>query len=107
MGEGQREGGRQRIPSTDSAEPDVGLELTNDQIMTSAEVKSQRLNRLSHPGAPCHFLICFLFSLFALFSRRQTRIYLPNLLIFVSAIILPGAISSFNEFFYKDSILVL
>ena len=36
-GEGQRERGRERIPSrfsTISAEPDVGLKLTNHEIMT-------------------------------------------------------------------------
>ena len=35
-----------------SAEPDMALDLTNRVIMTSAEIKSQTLNRLSHPGAP-------------------------------------------------------
>ena len=38
--------------STASSEPDVGLESTNREIMTQAEFKSQRLNRLSHLGAP-------------------------------------------------------
>ena len=36
-GDGQRERGRERIPSrlhTVSVEPDVGLELTNREIMT-------------------------------------------------------------------------
>ena len=42
-GEGQREG-RQRIPSTTSAEPHTGLELTNHEIVTRAEIKSQMLN---------------------------------------------------------------
>ena len=39
-----REKGRQRIPSrlrAVSAEPDVGLELTDREIMTCAEIKSQ------------------------------------------------------------------
>ena len=35
-----------------SAEPDVGLEPTNHEIMTWAETKSWMLNQLSHPGAP-------------------------------------------------------
>ena len=50
-----RKRGRERIPSrlrSVSTEPDVGLELTNLEIMTRAETKSQTLNRLSHPGAP-------------------------------------------------------
>ena len=53
VGEGQRE--RQRIPirlRAVSAEPDSGLKLTNHEIMTWAETKSRRLNRLSPPGAP-------------------------------------------------------
>ena len=33
-------------------EPDVGLDLTNCEIMTRAETESQTLNPLSHPGAP-------------------------------------------------------
>ena len=55
MGEGQRERERERIPSrfhTVSAEPYVRLKLTNYEIMTQAEIKSQMPNQLSHPGAP-------------------------------------------------------
>ena len=47
--------GRERTPSrlcTDSTEPDAGLDLRNLEIMTWAEIKSQMLNQLSHPGAP-------------------------------------------------------
>ena len=46
---------RERIPSRlwdVSTELNVGLELTNHEIMTWAEIKSQRLNQLSHPGTP-------------------------------------------------------
>ena len=49
--EGQREG--DRIPSRlhiIRAEPDMGLELTNGEIMTGAETKSRMLNQLSHPA---------------------------------------------------------
>ena len=49
MGKGQREGG-QRIQSglfTDSSEPDAGLQPTNHEIVTRAEM----LNGLSPPGA--------------------------------------------------------
>ena len=35
-----------------STEPDAGLELTNCEIMTWAEIKSQTPDRLSHPGTP-------------------------------------------------------
>ena len=35
-----------------SAESDAGLELTNHEITTWAKIKSQKLNLLSHPGAP-------------------------------------------------------
>ena len=31
---------------------DTGLDPTNCEIMTLAEIKSQTLNRLSHPGTP-------------------------------------------------------
>ena len=51
----ERERETQRIPSrlcTVSAEPNVGLHLTNCEIMTGSEIKSQSFNRLSHPGAP-------------------------------------------------------
>ena len=51
---GRAERWRDRILSrlcTVSAEPDVGLKLMNCEIMTWAEIKSQRLNQLSHPGA--------------------------------------------------------
>ena len=52
--EGQRERGRERIPSrlrADTAEPDdVGLDLTKHEIMTPAKIKSQTLNQLSRPG---------------------------------------------------------
>ena len=44
-----------RIPSRLSitnTEPDTGLDLTDGEIMTRAEIKSQTLNRQSHPGAP-------------------------------------------------------
>ena len=37
-----------------SAEPDVGIELMNLEVMTSAETKSQMLNQLSHPDAFIH-----------------------------------------------------
>ena len=49
-----RERGRERIPSmlcTDRAEPDGGLKPTSCGIMTWAEIRSQMLNRLSHPDA--------------------------------------------------------
>ena len=51
--EGQR--GRERIPSrvhAVSTGPDVGLDLTNCESVTWAEVQSQTLNWLSHPGTP-------------------------------------------------------
>ena len=54
-GEGQRERGTARIPSSlhaVSVEPNVGLELMNHEIMASAKTKGQTLNPLSHPGAP-------------------------------------------------------
>ena len=53
-----RERGRERIPSrlcTVSSEPDVGLKLINYEIMIWAEIKSQMLNQLSHPGTPLRY----------------------------------------------------
>ena len=49
-----RETGRERIPSrlcAESAQLDTGLDPMNHEIMTSAEIKSQTLNGLRHPGA--------------------------------------------------------
>ena len=46
---------RERISSrlhAVSTEPDVGLDLRNHEIMTWAEIQSEALNQLSHPGAP-------------------------------------------------------
>ena len=54
-GGGQRERGRQGIPSrlrAVGAGPDAGLELMNHEITALAEIKSRTLNRLSHPGVP-------------------------------------------------------
>ena len=53
-GEEGNEGG-ERILSrfcTINAEPDVGLDLTNRDIMTWTKIKSQTFNQLSHPGTP-------------------------------------------------------
>ena len=65
MGEGQREGESERIPSrlhTVSTEPDAGLKATNREIMTWAKIMSQTLNRLSHSGT--RPLKSFRFSIF-------------------------------------------
>ena len=51
----ERERERERILSrlcAVSTEPGAGLKLTKCEIMTSVEINSQMLNRLSHPGAP-------------------------------------------------------
>ena len=53
--ERERERERRRIPSrlcAVSVEPNEGLDLTNCEIVTSAEIKSWTLNQLSHPGTP-------------------------------------------------------
>ena len=50
----ERERGKERIPRRLHAvgsEPDVGLDPTNREIVTGAQIRSQMLNRLSHPGA--------------------------------------------------------
>ena len=53
--ETDRQKQRRKIPSRlciVSTEPNLGLELMNREIMTSAKIKSWLLNRLRHPGAP-------------------------------------------------------
>ena len=35
----------------------MGLDLTNYEIMTWADIKSQMLNQLSHPGTPEHSIL--------------------------------------------------
>ena len=50
--EGQRE--ERESPSRlhkVSTQLDVGIEVMNHEIMTSAEIKSWKLNQLGHPGA--------------------------------------------------------
>ena len=81
MGEGHTEREREGIPSrlhTVHAEPNVGLEPTNCEIVTWAKIKSWMLNWLSHSGItksmPCFF--CFLFFVFnfwRLFSFKRER----------------------------------
>ena len=68
-----RKRGRKRIPSrlhTVSTEPDMGLKLTNCEIMTWAEIKSRTLNWLSYPGGPI-FKSIFLSLFIYLFWERQ------------------------------------
>ena len=53
--EAEREKARERIPSrlhAVSAESDAGLKLINCEIMAYTEIESQRLDQLSHLGAP-------------------------------------------------------
>ena len=56
---GEAEGGGERICAVHS-EPDLGLNLTNCEIMSWAEIRSQMLNWLSHPGVPFFILFYFL-----------------------------------------------
>ena len=65
-GGAEREGEREfQAGSTLSAVPSPGLDLTNDEIITRAEIKSQSLNQLSHAGTPlfCFFLFKVIFLL--------------------------------------------
>ena len=58
--EKERERDREIIPSrlcTASAEPYVGLEPTNREIMTCADTKNWVLNLLSHSGTPNLFCL--------------------------------------------------
>ena len=59
-GEGQRERERARIPSglrAVSAEPHAGLELTNREITTGAEITSLTLDPRSYPGPGTRALV--------------------------------------------------
>ena len=52
---GDREGEREResqAGSTFSRKPAAGVKPTNREILTWAEIKSQTLHQLNHPGAP-------------------------------------------------------
>ena len=69
QGGAEREG--ERIPSrlgAVSTEPNAGLEPPNGQIVTRADAKSRKLNRLSHPGAPTPAHACTSFPPPALLS---------------------------------------
>ena len=55
-------------------EPKSGLELTNREIVTRAEIKSQVLDRLSHPGALGPVLSLFkknFFNVLFIFERER------------------------------------
>ena len=69
MGGAERRDG---IPSRlHSAGPDAGLELTDCEIVTWAEIKNQTLNQLCHPGTPRVFCFCFFnLSLIVVFSSN-------------------------------------
>ena len=41
-----------------STEPDTVLNPTNCEVLTGVETQSQKLNRLSHPGAPSKTFSC-------------------------------------------------
>ena len=53
-GGAEREGGWETTQAVSllSTEPDMGLSLTNREIMAWDKIKSQTFNWLSHPGAP-------------------------------------------------------
>ena len=51
-GGAEREEEKESQAGTDRAQPNVGLDPRNQEIMTWAKIKSQTLNQLIHPGAP-------------------------------------------------------
>ena len=64
----------ERIPGRLHAVPitlNMGLDPTNCENMTRAEIKSWTLNQQSHPGAPYEvlFLVCLQWSIFSNFSK--------------------------------------
>ena len=71
---------RERIPSrlcAVSAEANMRLEPMNREITTWAKIKSQTLNRLSHPGAQAHIFKCrptwILYAGFATYELSDLR----------------------------------
>ena len=80
---GQREREREnesQASATLSVEPNTWLDPMNPEILNGVKIKSQTLNRLSHPGAPILSLLitsphftAFLKPRCDLLSHRQTR----------------------------------
>ena len=73
--EGQREGGRERIPSqlhAVSTEREAGLNLTEREIRSRAEIKSQT-TRMSHPGTPTRLY---------LIDKNITSFKISNIIVF-------------------------
>ena len=71
-----RQSGKERIPSWPcavSAEPHLGLDPTNREIMTQAQTKSQLLNLLSHSGSPSRAFLTA-----SLLSSTTLRSQLPS-----------------------------
>ena len=77
---GAEKEGRQRTPSrllTVSTEPTMGLDLTKREIMTWAEIKSQTLKWLSHPGIREHKFLKARVALW-IFSFREPKGHFKN-----------------------------
>ena len=71
VGRRDRKRGRQRIPSrlhAVSAEPDTGLEFTNCEFMTWAEIRRWMLNQRSHPSI---LVLLFFIKRMLLFKMRD------------------------------------
>ena len=96
VGRGREREGGERIPSrfhTISAEPDVGLDmglkLTNHEIMTWAKIKSWVFNRLNYPGASLRVVFCKGFCAYSLThdpanTTRVGRLFRDYSSVFVS-----------------------
>ena len=112
---GERKRGRERIPSrlhAASKKPNMGLELTNHEIMIWAKIKSQTLNKLSHPDALLLVFDRWLHCLIWWYSRNRAveRIRNPeidansqSLCTYFS--ILTYAVQSFNHSFIQQIFL--
>ena len=78
-GEGQKERERENLKqgSTPSAQLRASRRTLggshNHEIMTWAEIRSQMLNCLSHPGAPRPVCMCVFFLSFFIFERNRDR----------------------------------
>ena len=102
-GQGERKRGRERERErilsrlhAVSTEPEAGLHLTNDVIMTWVKIKNWTLNRLSHPDAPSMWFIDFF-----LWKESTHQVLLSKAPMFVNFLCAP----IFTKYNFPDQIL--
>ena len=73
---------RERLPSLLSAEPTSGQDPRAHKIMTPAEITSQRLNQLSHPGAPQNFAFLMSCVVYVVYVKVTEAVKLAKIIFF-------------------------